>query len=258
MKAALKQFLDNRVSLRRYRDVPISKEDMAYILHGAMRAPTAGNMMLYSIIKVEDPETKLKLSESCDHQPFIAKAATLLIFCADFQRWYDYYKLSSVEETCAERGEPFRLPEEGDFMISVMDALIASSYASIAAEACGVGSCYIGDIVENYEYHKDLLALPQWVLPVGMLCLGYYPENFKRVVHDRFDSKFIISEEKYHHLNDVALKEMFALREANFKEKNRFNAANFGQFNYFRKTGTEFSDEMTRSVKVMLESWKKN
>ncbi|MBL1229633.1 nitroreductase family protein [Enterococcus sp. BWB1-3] len=256
MKEQLNELLQKRVSLRRYADRPITLEDMDFILKSAMRAPTAGNMMLYSVIKVEKDETKKKLAKSCDNQPFIARAPSLLIFCADFQRWYDYYQLSGVPEVCLERETAFHLPEEGEFLLAAMDTLIASSFATVAAEACGIGSCYIGDIVENYEIHKELLKLPKWVLPVGMLCLGYYPDNYKRSVNTRFDSKFIVSEETYHHLSDAELQEMMADKEKEFNSKNKFNAENFGQFNYFRKTGTEFSDEMTRSVKLMLDEWK--
>lgn len=256
MRQELEKLFQERVSLRRYADRPITEEDLDYILKGAMRAPTAGNMMLYSIIKVENLETKKRLSVTCDNQPFISKAPLVLVFCADFQRWYDYYQASGVPEVCKERGEAYHLPEEGEFVLAMMDTYIASSFATIAAEACGIGSCYIGDIIENYEEHRELFNLPKWVLPVGMLCLGYYPDNYKRKPASRFAEKYIVFDEKYQQLAPAELEDMFAVRAKGFSRSNKFGAENFGQFNYFRKTGTGFSDEMTRSVKVMLESWK--
>lgn len=173
MRPEIEKLLNQRVSLRRYQDKAITKEDLEFILQGAMRAPTAGNMMLYSIIKVEDEQAKLTLSKTCDNQAFIAKAPTILIFCADYQRWYDYFEKTGVKAEAMARNEIYETPKEGDFMLATMDALIASAYANIAAESIGVGSCYIGDIIENYEIHQELLDLPKWVIPVGMLTLGY-------------------------------------------------------------------------------------
>lgn len=247
-----------RVSLRRYAQREIAEADLDFILQSALRAPTAGNMMLYSVIKVTDPVKKLQLSKSCDNQPFIARAPVLLIFCADFQRWYDYYKYSNVPESCAARGVPFRRPAEGDLVLAMSDALIASSFATIAGESRQIGSCYIGDIIEQVEYHAELLDLPQWVVPVGMLCLGYYPDNHRRQITPRFPQESIVFDERYQRLSTEQLQNMFQPNEAAFKSKNKFAAENFGQFNYYRKTGTAFSEEMTRSVKAIIARWCSN
>ena len=67
----------------------------------------------------------------------------------------------------------------------------------------------------------------------------------------------MVSEETYHQTTSEELQEMFAAKEEGLSSNNKFDADNFGQFNYFRKTGTEFSAEMTRSIKLMLEEWKK-
>ena len=45
--------INNRVSLRVYKDTPISDEDLNIILNSAIKAPTAGNMMMYSILKIK-------------------------------------------------------------------------------------------------------------------------------------------------------------------------------------------------------------
>ena len=79
----------NRVSLRVYDDRQISDADLDQILEAASLAPTAGNQQLYSVIVIKSREMKEKLSASCDHQPFIAKAPVLLLFVADQQTWFD-------------------------------------------------------------------------------------------------------------------------------------------------------------------------
>ena len=66
-----------------------------------------------------------------------------------------------------------RKPQEGDLFLACSDALIAAQTAVVAAESLGIGSCYIGDIMENYEAHRDLFGLPQYVFPICLLCFGY-------------------------------------------------------------------------------------
>ena len=73
-----------------------------------MRSPTAGNMMLYSIIEIEDQNTKEKLVKSCDNQPFIAKAPLVLLFLADYQRWMDYFAVCDIKSYSKSENLPNR------------------------------------------------------------------------------------------------------------------------------------------------------
>lgn len=146
------QVLMNRKSVRVFEDKEISPEIKDIILAAAMRAPTGGNCMPYSIIDVTDQSIKDKLAETCDHQPFIAQAKMVLIFCADYHRWYRKFKMAGCEDIPA--------PELSNMVLATEDAVIAAHTACIAAESLGIGSCYIGDIVENFEIHKELLNLP--------------------------------------------------------------------------------------------------
>ena len=246
--------IKNRVSLRHYDKRDISENDLRIILESAVLAPTAGNMSLYSIIKVTDQGLKNKLALSCDDQPFIAKAPVILIFVLDWNKWYNYYGISKVEEWCNNNDGIKNFPKEGEFMLGASDALIAAQNAVIAAESLGIGSCYIGDIMEKYEYHKELLKLPNLVFPVAMLTLGYYPENFKRVHRKRFEEKYIVFENEYKNLNEEELSLMFADRE--YPSHNKAKAENFGQWMYSRKSGTPFIKEMSRSIAEALKQWK--
>mgnify|MGYP001114867694 CR=1 FL=1 len=248
--------INQRASLRRYKDAPISEKHLDILLHSAMRAPTAGNMMLYSILVIRDQHTKEILSETCDHQPFIAKAPLVLVFLADVQRWFDYYCISGVEEFCHRTGLNFRGPNLGDLFISTSDAIIAAQNVVMAAESLGIGSCYIGDIMENYETHRELLELPEFAFPVAMLCLGYYPDGYEPKMRSRFSREHIVFEEKYRNLTEEELAEMFLETEANFPRDNRYGAENAAQFTFARKTGAAFSKEMDRSIRKAMENWR--
>jgi nitroreductase len=243
----------SRKSVRAYEKRAIEPDVRAAILKATLRAPTAGNMMLYSIIEVADQRLKDRLVKTCDNQPFIARAPMVWLFLADYQRWQDYFHHSHVEKL----EQPTRTPEEGDLFIACCDALIAAQNAVIAAESFGVGSCYIGDIMENYEAHKEMFSLPQYVFPICLLAFGYPTRQQKeREMTSRFDEKFILFENGYRRLGSVEFDEMFAERERQMPGGKAMDGIdNFGQAMYRRKFSSDFSIEMNRSVRKWLKGW---
>ena len=247
-----------RKSMRAYEQREIDPDVKAAILQATLRAPTAGNMMLYSVIDVTDQTIKDRLAVTCDDQPFIARAPLIWLFLADYQRWQDYFMSCSVDKICADKNEPMRNPAEGDLFLACCDALIAAQNAVIAAESFGVGSCYIGDIMEQYETHKALFNLPQYVFPICMLCFGYPTNQQKgRAQSERFDQKFIVFENSYHHLGMDEFDEMFQARYRQMfgKRQEIEGSTNVGQAIYRRKFNAEFTYEMTRSVRLILKEW---
>lgn len=251
--------LIKRRSVRAYEKKEISADVKAEILKATLRAPTAGNMMLYSIVEVTDQKIKDRLAITCDDQPFIARAPMVWLFLADYQRWFDYFIASGVEDLCKQKKVPIRKPEEGDLFLACCDALIAAQNAVIAAESFGIGSCYIGDIMEQYETHQELFDLPQYTFPICLLVFGYpTQQEMNRPYTRRFAEKFILFENRYHRLSKQELTEMFAKREKQMsRAKSKAGITNFGQAMYFRKFDSDFSREMSRSVRVILEQWLK-
>ena len=248
------QTLMNRKSVRKFTDQSVSDDTKQIVLEAAMHAPSAGAMMLYSIIEVEDQALKDILAESCDHQPFIATAPWLLLFVADYQRWFDYYKVSNAPALCAEFCRVPRTPQEGDFLLACMDTLIAAQNTVIAAEALGLGSCYIGDIVEHYEQIRDLFRLPRYTAPIVLLCFGYPTEDQKnRKPVERFDKKYIVHQNQYPSFSDQDLLNMFPKED--IIPNNPLGRLPQGQRNYIRKFTADFSIEMSRSVREMLKNW---
>jgi nitroreductase len=243
----------SRKSIRAFENRRIEPDVRAAILKAAFRAPTAGNMMLYSIIDVTDQTIKDKLVTTCDNQPLIARAPMVWLFLADYQRWQDYFVHSNVEKL----EKPMRNPEEGDLFLACSDALIAAQNAVIAAESFGLGSCYIGDIIENYEIHKEMFNLPQYVFPICMLVFGYPTQQQKeREMTSRFDEKFVVFENQYRQLEGDEFDEMFAERESQMpKSKAMQDIDNFGQAMYRRKFSSAFSIEMSRSAREWLKHW---
>ena len=249
----------SRRSVRSYDKRPLDTTIKEVIINATLRAPTAGNLMLYTIIEVNDMEKKKTLEQTCDNQPFIATAPWVLLFLADYQRWHDYFLACEVEKFCASTGLKPRLPAEGDLMLACCDAVIAAQTAVIAAESLGIGSCYIGDIMENYEAHQSLFDLPRYTFPICMLCFGY-PDSKIESPHrltSRFDRKFIVFEDSYKRLNSGDFDEMFKGETASrFKGRAEIEGAtNIGQHTYRRKFGADFSIEMNRSVQAIIKNW---
>ena len=257
MNATL-ELIHNRRSTRNYASIPITSEEKETILQAAMRAPTAGNMMLYSIIEIEDQALKDQLAVSCDDQPFIARAPYVLLFAADYQRWMDLFELSGAAEDCIEKGLAPRTPQEGDLLLACCDALIAAQTAVLAAESLGIGSCYIGDILENAEVHRELLHLPRYTLPVTLLCFGHpVGAREERSTTRRFEREFIVHRDGYRRIPPSDLPRMLetypAGQYANLPIEERAKAIARGM--YTRKFVSDFSVEMSRSVRKWIGIW---
>ena len=242
MNEILKQ-LHDRKSVRVYEDRPVEAEVKQAILEAAIQAPSAGNMALYTILDITDQALKDKLAVSCDNQPFIATAPIVLIFCADYRRWYDVF-CAHVEEV--------RKPDLGDLFLAEADTLIAAQNAVVAAHSFGLGSCYIGDITENYEFHKELLNLPQYVVPAAMLCIGYpTAQQLSRAKPPRHDVSHLVHENGYSPEKSAQMSHMLALQQGKSGEELADYIRRFCK----RKWNSEFSEEMSRSCAEMVKFW---
>lgn len=236
--------LKSRKSVRVFEDRPIPEEAKAAILNAAIEAPTAGNMTLYTILDITDQKLKDILAVTCDNQPFIAKAPLVLVFCADYHRWYEVFK-KHVDEV--------RSPSYGDLLLANADALVAAQNCVVAAESLGIGSCYIGDITENFEKHRELFSLPQHVVPACMLVFGYpTKQQQERTKPQRFKVDDIVFENTYDEAKAQNMEQM--LRE---KQDIDSEAELHSYIEKFckRKWNSEFSVEMSRSCKEMISAF---
>lgn len=233
--------LHERKSVRDYTGDPVGAALKKSILAAAVQAPTAGCQQLYTILDVTDQALKDRLAETCDSQPLIARAPVVLIFCADCRKWWDAY----LEAGC----QP-RIPGAGDLLLAFADAVIAAQNAVVAADSLGLGSCYIGDILERYEEHRRLLCLPAWVVPAAMLTIGWPTQQQKeRKKPARFDLKHIVHENTYRHMDGEELRQMFAARTG---------AQGFDPWVaafHKRKYDSDFAREMTRSAGEYLRDF---
>ena len=239
------QSLFARKSVRQYEPRQIAPREKDIILQSALQAPTAGNQNLYTILDITDEELKLSLSKYCDNQPFIAKAPLALVFLADCRRWFDSYRFAGIQA---------RPPEEGDLMIAAADAVIAAQNTVAAAQALGIGSCYIGDILEQEENVRKALNLDKYVFPAAFVVYGYPTNSQKeRVKPQRPPLSCIVQENRYRRLSEKEHTAMF-MEKGEIKDENSF--CGYIKAFYGRKYNSDFAKEMNRSAKRYLEHFK--
>ena len=135
-------------------------------------------------------------------------------------------------------------------MLAVTDTCIAAENAVNAAWSLGIGSCYIGDVMEQCESMRELLSLPPYVFPCAMLVLGFPTEQQKkREKPGRCPLDTIVMENRYERREKEGLARTFGWKagELSLEEwTKRFCN---------RKYNSDFSKEMSRSVRTYLEAY---
>ncbi len=189
-------------SIRQYRPDAIAPELLDEILSAGVRASSSGNMQSYSIIVTQDKALRESLYEAHMQQNMVVDAPALLTFCADFRRMRKWLKLSDA---------PLNFDNFMSFMIGAIDATLVSQNVAVAAEAKGLGLCYMGSTLANCDQIGKILQLPQGVVPVVGFSLGYAAE--KPPVRDRLPLDGIVHHETYQDQNDNRIREIYARKE---------------------------------------------
>lgn len=193
------KLLLERASCRNFQDREIPEDVLEYILKAGIHTPSGGNLQPYSIIKIEDPDNRKKLGELCS-QPFIGKAPVNLIFCID---WHRIKRWANLEVAPFTANCSFR-----HFWISFQDTIIAAQNICTAADAMGLGSVYIGSIIDHLPEVKEMFSIPDLVLPVVLLSIGY---PVKRPgIRKKLPVNVIVHAEKYRKMKDDELLKVFA------------------------------------------------
>ena len=141
-----------------------------------------------------------------------------------------------------------RRPGPGDLWLALSDANIAAQNAVTAAWSLGIGSCYIGDILEQVETHRTLLRLPEYVVPAALLVFGYpTQQQQEREKPRRRALEHIVHENAYRRMEPAELEAMLA---------DNAGARPYGAWlDAFckRKYNSDFSREMSRSMAEYLK-----
>lgn len=236
----------NHVSIRKFKNEPISKETLDTVLEGAIRASNTGNMQWYSIVVTTELALKQKLRKECHfNQAMIEEAPVVLTFCADLNRFNKWCKLNNTE------------PGYDNFLsfyTASIDATIAAQNACIAAESLGLGICYLG--TTNYTAPKiiEILNLPKDVFPVTTVVLGYPDETPTKT--DRLLLEAVVHDEVYCDYCDEDIQALYVEKENMefYKELVKTNGTNslaqiFTEKRYSKQNNVAFSKTLLDEIK---------
>lgn len=205
-KKTKKQVMDsikNRRTIRKYKQQDIPDDLLNGLLEEAFRAPTMGNMQLYSVIVTRDPAMKERLAPAHFHQPMLTEAPVVLTFCADFNRFVKWCR-----QRKAEPGYDNLL----SFMNASIDAIMLTQNFCTLAEAAGLGTCFLGTTIYNPDQIIEVLNLPERVIPLATITVGYPDECPPQT--DRLPLEGIIHQEQYHDYSPEDIDRIYAYKES--------------------------------------------
>ena len=189
-------------SIRKFKQKEIDKKILDVILEAGIRASNTGNMQTYSIIITTQASNKEKLWNIHFKQNMVLQAPLVLTFCADFNRFSQW---------CGQRNAEPGFDNFLSFFGAATDSLLVAQNVALAAEANGLGICYLGTTIYNADKIIDVLCLPKKVIPVTTLVVGYPDDN--PPLTDRLPLEAVIHNEFYQNYSETEIDLLYAQKE---------------------------------------------
>lgn len=190
-------------SVRKYTNTQVADDVLNFVLEAGIRASNTGNMQTYSMIITTDSSLRQKLWEVHFKQDMVLQAPVHITFCADFNRFSSW---------CEQRDAVPGFDNFLSFFGAAVDALLVSQNVCIAAEAKGLGICYLGTAVYNADKLIEILKLPRLVVPVASIVLGY-PEEVPSLT-DRLPLIGVVHKEEYHDYSATDIDNIYQEKES--------------------------------------------
>lgn len=151
---AIKNLLGRR-SIRKYTSQSITENIIHELLNAGMHAPTARNRQPWHFVVANERKTIDALSEAHPYAKMLREAPLAILVCGD------------------------RTLQEEDAYL-VQDCSAVTQNIMLAAHAKGLGSVWLGMYPRNERMDKvgALLELPDHILPVALISIGY-PDEIK-------------------------------------------------------------------------------
>ncbi|MCX7047374.1 MAG: nitroreductase family protein [Candidatus Sumerlaeota bacterium] len=141
--------IQDRHSVRKFKNQPVAREILQRVLEAARLAPSASNRQEWRFVVVEDASRRAALSMAANQQRFVGEAAVVIAACAET----DEHVMS-----CGEKCYP-------------IDVAIALEHIALQATDEGLGTCWVGAF--NAAKVKEILGIPAHVKVVQLMALGY-------------------------------------------------------------------------------------
>jgi nitroreductase len=184
--------LMNHRSIRKFTEEPVTDEMVESIIRAGLFSATSSNLQGATVIRVRNPEKRTAIATLAGGQSYVETAGAFFVWCADLHR-------SSVACEMAEGSFVPGVTEH--FIIAVVDCVIAAQSAVAASESLGLGICYIGGIRNDPAQMTELLELPDQVVPLFGMCIGWPDQNPDR--KPRLPLSVTLKEDRYDESGDV-------------------------------------------------------
>ena len=186
--AALPTLLAHK-SVRRFKPDPLPVGTLEMLGAAAQSAASSSNLQTWSAVAVTDPERKDAAAKLSGDQNFIRQAPLFLVFCADLSR------LTAVSEREGLPGAALDYTEM--FVTAAIDASLAGQNAAVAAEALGLGTCYVGGARNHPQELAALLHLPPRVIGLFGLAVGWPVDGDTTEIKPRLPQSGVLFRETY-------------------------------------------------------------
>jgi nitroreductase len=165
--------VQERKSIRAYRDKPVPREKLEKILEAGRLAPSAGNIELWHFIVVTDSEKRRILSRG-RYAKFLTQSPVVIVACGDKEASPNWYAI--------------------DVSLAVEDMVLT-------AQAEGLGTCCVGSFDEAKV--KQTVKAPDNYEVIMMLAVGYpkgkldVASKFLHLMRPRKSLSDVVSEETF-------------------------------------------------------------
>ncbi|MBW8268835.1 nitroreductase family protein [Caldovatus aquaticus] len=170
-------------------DRPLPPGALETLIAAASSASTSSNLQAWSVVAVEEPERKARLSVLAANQKFIRDAPLFLVWIAD---------LSRLERLGRAWGKEMEgLPYLESFVLALVDAALAAQNAVVAAESLGLGCVYVGAIRNRPAEVAAELRLPPNAMAAFGLAVGWPDPLVRTEIKPRLPQRVVLHRETY-------------------------------------------------------------
>jgi FMN reductase [NAD(P)H] len=188
-----------RRTVRSFLDQPVEEEKAQKLLDAAIQAPSGGNIQPISIIRIEKPEGRERMARLAVNQPWVARAPLCLLFCVDFHRTGKW----AEAEGASYGGEKALM----SFLLAYADVFCSAENVVLCATSLGLGTVYIGMVLAAMTEIRREFGLPDKVVPVVALCVGY-PKKVPAGI-TKLPRAAIVHSERYEEKSPEELRQLY-------------------------------------------------
>lgn len=150
-------------SIRAFKDEPLTQEQIDTLVEVARWTPSSTGQQRSSLIRVTDPNLKKEISK-VSTQAYVGTTPELWIFVIDLYRNEQIAKAKGADTTYANDADKF--------IQGFTDAILAAQNVEVAAESMGLGTVFIGSILNDPQKMVELLHLPKLTFPILGILIG--------------------------------------------------------------------------------------